>query len=204
MPIQIIDSKQYEKVEKNNKESEKVQRKLDNDRINDKYSEKKGISLNDLLSMSRGSKPIPNNGPNVKKLANEIKAEEILEKHHKEKIVEAISSEEAERLRHHSNTFIRMPYNWIVNDTLKQKLFENNVNQNKVMNDIVNEEFIAPCTSFLPKRIRFFMHYGLEIMETEEQYEKIMLQYQLKQSQAAQPVQPEHHTVEPSTVECDI
>lgn len=166
-------------------EKDKIQEKVKNRKINEKVDNiiKSKVKANPLKALSSIKNKAPPE-PTPEQIANRIKVEQTINKFQKEEIEECANSNEGLRIKSGVYSAMALPY---YNNIVKKKLLENGLRNNKVINEVLDEQVVFRCNRLLEPKIRFFLHYGLEIFNVENQYKEAQQIDQLN-SQHIQPM----------------
>jgi len=186
MGVEVIDNTINEKDEKKKRIENKINVKRENEIINKQIKEEKKPDLCKLFNSMKKyeqpeKKPIlkkPEKQENINDVNNKIKIDTLLKELKTQEINDCKESKEGIRLKGHSLNILSMFYK---NNPDKRKLLHYNLNNNSVINDIIDEEIIFNSMKLLDKRIRFFLHYGLEISQTETQYKALLKEKEEKE-----------------------
>ena len=113
------------------------------------------------------------------------------------------NTKECKDLRIVANTTIStIAYYKDANREIKQKLMCHNLMQNETLQEVIDDDIIAPVMFFLPRESRALLQVGAEYYRTEEQFnEYVKLQQYAAQRKATESQEPKNDEQKEETPE---
>lgn len=93
-----------------------------------------------------------------------------------------LGTKEGTTLRGHANDILSLPY---YTNPIKRLILKRGIENNDALQEIINQQLYEKCSNILNQKLRFALHYGLEVLSTENKYSQILLRQQEYQQQEA-------------------
>ncbi len=178
MPIHL--DSEFEKKTEAVDIKEKVKEKQKQQKIatlaKDTEFEKQKRIQQELLRI-KPQKQARDSGPSISDIKKNIEISNLIEGERQKEIDKILSSEELNDLKKATMNVLAMPHT----DPIKRQIFSNRLGQSEVVNNFINDNIMYKFFNYANSNIKFAFVYGINFVETNNDYNKLILASQIQQ-----------------------